>query len=65
MSFSSETDTLWYILTIHNIKNDELSQYNMDKPYKYNFEQKKQDSKESIQYDYIHKIQKQVKFYII
>lgn len=33
---------------------------NVDKSYKYNFEPKKQDSKESIQYDSIHKVQKQV-----
>lgn len=34
---------------------------NVDKSYKYNIEQKKQDSKESIPYDSIHKVQKQVK----
>lgn len=34
----------------------------VDKPYKYDFEQKKQDFKESIQYDSIHHIQKQVKW---
>lgn len=37
----------------------------MDKHYKSGFEEKKQDSKESIQYDSIHKAQKQVKWNIL
>lgn len=37
----------------------------MDKPYKYNFEKIKQDSKEGTQYDSIHEVQKQVKLSIL